>query len=553
MKNVSILFPDQVHFHDRNFKSLFDTIKKHSIRHTFVTNMHHLVAAFGDYFEHKEQLINEYNEVSQLSNEELFKLKENGTMLFKVYRSEALSYFLSLPKFRNKISQNFTDYEIFENMSQVNHEALLLNISAAIFWLKFWDDKLKTLKIHTYACIFSGEQIYNRALLEKLKTHTTTPLVLEHFFTGNEFYFEEKYEPIPNNTNLKHMNAYKSIILPSNQDEFERKRIKAINKVLLSKNKNVLQPSEFQKIENDGRKIISIIGQVYNDYSIIGTATKYLSSINFYLELIDKLLDQESNYVVFKAHPWERNKTRQKLAPTYDALLNYREKLPYEKKNRLLITENFNLSDLINQSEHIVTLCSQSAIEAAFLGSKPVQLGNAFYGKKGFTYDYSCIDDFINDLQDEKLSRALTLNEYKNLEIFLMKFLEVELASVHKSGIGTLENKLKLYPYIKLVKQEKPTIISEAKNEIQKLVSSPLESALVQKAIDIVSNNLTKEDISSETLSKKIVKDEGITIEKNKKSNLLRKFRKLTKNPKSFFFDSKSKILNKIGSVMFNS
>lgn len=67
---------------------------------------------------------------------------------------------------------------------QTDSRALLLNLAAAWSWIDFWNDKLSNIKNHTYACIFSGAQIYNRVLLEILKTHPTTPLVLEHFSQG---------------------------------------------------------------------------------------------------------------------------------------------------------------------------------------------------------------------------------------------------------------------------------------------------------------------------------------------------------------------------------
>ncbi|CNK61327.1 Capsule polysaccharide biosynthesis protein [Yersinia mollaretii] len=541
MKNISILFPDQVHFHDRNFKSLFDTIKKHSIKHTFITDMHHLVATFGDYFSHKEQLSGYYNKISEFSESKLLTLETKGILLFKIYRNEALAYFLSLPEFRDKIPCQLSDTEIFMLMSRTDHEALLLNISATMFWMDFWDEKLSTIKVYTYACIFSGVQIYNRSLLEILKTHATIPLLLEHFFTGNEYYIEEKYEPIPNNTNLTHSNAYNSIQLPINHDEYERNKIKATNKVILSNNKNVIQPKNRQKIKSRGRKVITIIGQVYNDYSIIGTATKYLSSINFYKELILKLLQDDSNYIVFKAHPWERNKTKSKIAPTFESLSKLKESLDIEKRERLFITENFNLSDLINQSEHIITLCSQSAIEAAFLGIKPIQLGNAFYGKKGFTYDYNHIDDFLDDLNKNKLSRVLTLDEYKNLEIFLMKFLESELVSVHKSGISTIERKLKLYPYVKLAKAETPIIDSVLKNEKQ--ITTTFDNSITKTEV-----NIGKNAILTSNLFKKI----NVVIA-NKDKVLFKKFNKLKNNPNSFLSDSKYKLLNLLGKVIFKA
>lgn len=77
---------------------------------------------------------------------------------------------------------------------------------------------------------------------------------MEHFFTGNEYYIEEKYDPIPNNTNLKISNVYNSVNIEENGFELERTRIKAINKVLLAKNKNVTQPSETFLIEKKGAR-----------------------------------------------------------------------------------------------------------------------------------------------------------------------------------------------------------------------------------------------------------------------------------------------------------
>ncbi|HDX8360033.1 TPA: hypothetical protein RQN15_003823 [Aeromonas hydrophila] len=505
MKDISILFPDSIHFHERNFKSLFDLISRHNIQHTFIKDRNSWVAAYGNYSNFKNELNIFYRKLKNVNPHELHEQSVNGINLFNVCRNEALTFFLPMPSFRQKIKNVPDNKKLLEIMYSVDKDALLLNLSAAWSWLEFWSEKLSQVKNHTYACIFSGAQTYNTALLETLKTHPTTPLVMEHFFTGNEYYIEEKYEAIPNNTNLKHSNVYKTVNLEEDYFELNRTKIKSINKVLLSKNKNVTQPTGDFIIENNGKKVISIIGQVVNDFSIICTAKYYLSSIDFYIELIDKLLEDDGNFVVFKAHPWERQKNNIKTAMTLECITKYVSKLAPDKSSRVFLTEDFNLSDLIKQSDHIVTLCSQSAIEAAFIGVKPVQLGQAFYGKKGFTYDFDTIDDFISNLNSNKLNKTLSLDEYRSLEIFLVKFLEKSLVSIHKSGILSLEKKLRKVPHISLVKTVPPT--QKSSNRV--VVSVP-KSSVTKKKID-----------------------------------------KLKKDPKKFFIDSRYKLFNFIGKVAF--
>ena len=388
MKNVSILFPDSVHFHERNFKSLFDLIERHKIQHTFLKDRNKWVSAYGNYEQFSDELSCYFDKLKKLSLDELYTYKIKGISLFSVARDEVLTYFLVKDGFTSQIKHKPNDIELINIMSIIDMRALVLNLAAAYSWIEYWKDKLDSTRNHTYACIFSGGQIYNRSLLECLKTHPTTPLVMEHFFTGNEYYIEEKYQPIPNNCNLKYDSVYNSVELNADLNEFDRARAKAVNKVLLAKNKNVTQPHGEFIIESNNRKVITIIGQVANDFSVICTATKYLSSVNFYKELIEKLLDNTEAFIVFKAHPWERHKNNIKSPYTLEKLSEFKSKVSEEKSERLFLTEDFNLECLIKQSDHIVTLCSQSAIEAAFHGMKPIQLGNAFYGNKGFTYDF---------------------------------------------------------------------------------------------------------------------------------------------------------------------
>ncbi len=528
MKNISILFPDSVHFHSKNFKSLFDFIERHKIKHTFIDDRREWVSAYGDYSSYTEELSVYIERLNENSLDELLSINVNGVNLFDVCRDEALTYYLPKSDFRNQVISFPIREELIKIMWETDCQSLILNMSAAWSWCDFWSERLGGLKNHTYVMIFSGAQIYNRTLLEILKTHPSTPLVMEHFFTGNEYYLEERYSPIPNNSDIKHSNYYNAIKINAENEDLNRLRVKAINKVILSKNKNVKQPSFSEIIPSKNRDIITIVGQVVNDFSVICTATKYLSTIDFYINLIDGLLKSTDCFVVFKAHPWERNKNNVKSALTYDEINNYINGLSIDLQERIYITEDFNLQELIKQSKHVVTLCSQSAIEAAFSGLKSIQFGNAFYGNKAFTYDFNDIDDFINEYKCGKLNPYLTLNEYDSFELFLVKVLEKNLVSVFNSGILSLEKKLFVTAPIPLAKVECDTNV----DSFPTTTVSVVQPKIISQEKKIEENKVTKVNVPS-------------IQSKNKK---IAKFRR---DPKKFFLDSKYKTLNMIGRVFY--
>lgn len=538
MKNISILFADSVHFHVRNFKSLFDLIDRHKIHHTFIRERNKWVSAHGNYEPFFDELQPLYNKLLGKDAEQLYSFTVNGVNLFKVCRDESLSYYLPIDSFRRLLTGVPDDKNLLLYMMQIDPRTLLLNLAAAWSWIEFWKEKLNKIRNHTYACVFSGAQIYNRSLLEILKNHPTTPLVLEHFFTGNEYYMEEKYDPIPNNTNLKINNIYNSVRVEEHGFELDRERIKAINKVLLANNKNVKQPSDILTIEKENNRTVTIIGQVVNDFSIICTAKNYLSTIDFYIELIDKLLCDDDTFIVFKSHPWERQKNNVRSALTFEKINEYVKSLSPDKSSRVLVTEHFNLENLIKQSDYIVTLCSQSAIEAAFLGIKPIQFGNAFYGQKGFTHDFDSIDEFYAELQQNKLNKYLTINEYDNLELFLIKFLEKSLISIHKSGILSLERKLKLPPFISLVK---PVPKDPKHKDVDKISKHQSKDIANVSAVYHTDDNKNIDKIEPPITTK---------VYKNEKT-IVKKIKKLKRNPKGFFIDSKHKPLKLLARFFF--
>lgn len=459
-----------------------------------------------------------------MNRQELLSVNANGINLFDACRDEALTYYLPIPDFRKKILLCPARQELMQIMLETDYSALILNMSAAWSWCDFWKETLAGITNHTWVMIFSGAQIYNRTLLETLKTHPSTPLLIEHFFTGNEYYLEEKYEPIPNNSNMRYANYYNSLISDESDSELNRLRIKAINKIILSRNKNVKQPDFAERLPSNGLNVITIIGQVVNDFSVICTATNYLSTTGFYTELLERLLNETDCFIVFKAHPWERHKNNINSALTYNELNEYVLGLPVELQERIYLTEDFNLHELMKQSTHILTLCSQSALEAAFAGLKPVQFGNAFYGGRTFTYDFENISDFIHEYNAGELCPYLTLDEYDNFEMFLVRMLEKNLISVFNSGVLSLEKKLFLMPSIPLATPER--LATHVTADVTS--SSPKISPAVQ-----------------------VIKSKEPHSESPLRVLCSKKLAKFRRDPKKFLIDSKYRILNIIGNAMY--
>ncbi|MFT6895869.1 MAG: hypothetical protein ACJA13_000266 [Paraglaciecola sp.] len=468
-KTLKVLVPDTVHFHEKNFKSLMGFFLRHNITLTKNDEVNSWASLYGDYSTKLVELQPYLAQLKRVKKTDLFEFSYKNINVWAIARAELLTWFLPKIEFNIHIAEK-NDKDHFKLMYAINEGVVANCYAAVMFFLDYWKKKLASIRVQSHALIYSGSQIYNRTLLEVLKHSQTTPIVMEHFFTGNEYYFEERYTPIANSTDLRH--AYYK---PEKSIEYDRLRIKATNKVLKSNNRNVKKTGDHLNINFESGKTVGLIGQVVNDYSIIETATNYLNSVAFYKEFITKSTTNGIN-VVFKAHPWEKHKDNVRTSFTKDMLEQWAEtELTAEQQARLIITESVDMDCIFNQVDYVVGLCSQGLLEACFEGFKPVQFGNAFYSGRSFTNDYALIDSFISAVNEMKINGTLGLDEYKRFEDFLVEALEKQLISVHKSGILSIENKLKAYPLIPLV---------ENRSHLpQKITHQEIETALSSKVI----------------------------------------------------------------------
>ncbi|MCL1962191.1 MAG: hypothetical protein FWG56_10590 [Desulfovibrionaceae bacterium] len=461
MKNLSILIPDNLHINKRNFPSFFDFTEREKAKVHFETRRRDWIGLYGDYASKLPVLQEKIEVLNRLSPEDLMAYNVKGANLFKISRAEILAY-VAVGAGWYDAAYPRTLVEIFQKLNSCNRMTLLQNMAAAWDWIIFWRNMLSDFPQFTHACIFSGSLIYQKSLIRVLSFTSTKCMLMESSFTGNDFYCEEKYEHIANNCDIRHEAVFRAISVADNEWGVEREKIKAINKILLSKNKNVTQPVQGSPIifKNKNFPIVTILGQVINDFSLLEYRNIGLSSIHFYKQLISDLLEVDCN-IVFKSHPWESKKDNVKKSLTKDELTNWMLSFPEEAQEKILFVDNYPIENLFKCSSWVAGINSQGLLEAAFHGLKPVQFGNAFFGEKGFTHDYELNDTkgFLEKIKIESRSISatkegtMTLAEFDAFESFCTKLLQFQLVSIHNSGLMTLRRIFADEDVIALVKK----------------------------------------------------------------------------------------------------
>ncbi|MDK4679268.1 capsule biosynthesis protein [Kingella negevensis] len=538
---LSILVADSLHINQRNFGSFFTFVEQQKATVHFEDSHKDWIALYGVY-DSKLPLLSEKIEVlSHLNQAELFEFKIHEINLFETSRAELLAYVSVKDTWYNEAYPT-TLAGVFEKLYKRNRTELLQNMAAAWYWVDFWKKRLAEFKQFSHCCVFSGSLIYQKSLISLLKYTPTKVIVMESLFTGNEYYCEERYSGIANNCDIKHKAVYQSYQKKLEKgDLYDKERTKAINKFLMMKNKNVQQPAYSELIEFDeNNPTVAIIGQVVNDFSVLEYRNLGISTIQVYKELLVKLTSAGFN-VVLKTHPWEEKKTNIRTSLTKDVLMKFVSTLTPELQNRIVIVDHYSIKQLFNQATYILGLNSQGLLEAAFEGLKPIQLGNAFYGKKGFTHDYGItqIDQLVCDLIDNKLNGILSLKELDLFEEFITILLQKHTVSIHNSGLLNLRHIFEPVNIIPLVEppavKTKPNATGEIHlrqvEKIKPIVSANIGPVQVQTGL----SNLPAPMTSSCTLIK-ISENVSLVLNGNVSN---RKMRKLVNNPRLFFADSK--------------
>lgn len=439
--------PDSIHLNEKNFSSLFSYISEGGHQLVRHSSLNHLISIYGNYSSLPAEIAECYRIYSQYDFQDICAAEVSGVLLIDVCWLEFLSYLYSDTKISD-IGVVLTRGDIFEFIKNEpkHYRQFVANIASAAFWVEYWNAYFEKSSGFDAALIFSGSLTYARSLIEILRKTSIRVFLLESFFTGNDYYCEERFLPLPNESFIKHKNYYDSVEL--NELDYDFDRVKALNKIILSRNLNVKQPPFGGSDVGDG--FVLVVGQVVNDFSVLGYGEAGVSTLALYSQIIEKILASTSLNVVFKSHPWENSKHNLKSSVTANFI---REKFSNFLDDRLYVVEDFNIEELFSKAKSVILFNSQAGIEAAWFGLKPIVLGCPFYGEKGFTKDLSplFIDEIVDAINQVGCNRQLlTLAEYDKFELFLVKSFIYSLVSKHKSGVSQLRKILAPVRYIKL-------------------------------------------------------------------------------------------------------
>ena len=436
-----VLLTDTIHINRKSFPSLFRVLQNDNRFEVIKVNIgKELISAYGNYHKFPEILDIRASQ-DNLTEQQLLNLSENRVHILPICEAELLTLLVTMHNFDGRIlthdiEKRFTFY--YNNF----RDELLFNIAAGTYWIRYWSSKLNSLPLFHCSIVFSGSSIYQKAFIALIKRTQCRNFVIEHSFTGNEFYFEEKYEAIANNSDIKYNTIYMKTLndIKNNEKSRQRLHIEGINRLFLMSNKNVQQPEVSTTFRIEKRKTILILCQVVNDYSLL---EQRIYSIDVYKRILKQLADHKCN-VILKLHPWEHKRANLGYAFTKDRMETYINSHLNNSVANILLTENFNIRQLFDKSDFAIGLNSQALIEAAYCGMKPLQFGSAFYGNRGFTYDFAIteIEQAIADILGDRIDGNLSLDEWEAFMDFLGIYTVIQLFGTMKSDDGRILSRL---------------------------------------------------------------------------------------------------------------
>jgi len=451
---LKVLRTENFHLNERNFKSLLDAIAEPTCTVKLAidkdSNLKPLLLACGNYDEHMSRLARFHDQIKRLDRDELLDFKYKGVRVFEAAYSEALSACIASDHWQSRAINKTPDAIIDHFFAHDEHlEVLRKCCAAAMFWTNFWVNHRKNFKenIYTYdaALIFSGAFIYGAVLIQLLSHRRGRCFVCEGFITGEDYFFEESYHPVPNGSRIGFstvLNSYYAKI--SDKDALDRHRAEAIDRLRHMRNKNVTQPApEPLPPQLKGRSVTLVVGQVVNDFSLISGQGSVLCSIPAYRALFERILENPDAMIVFKGHPWERKKTNIRSDFTKERLEQFVQSLPAEQRSRVWIVSDWNIKQLLRVSRYVVTICSQAAIEAAMEGIKPITIGGTYYGTGGFSHNFATPELAGAAIRDDAVNPELSLAEYAGFEQFMVAMFTQHLVSNQSVGQNSVLSKLR--------------------------------------------------------------------------------------------------------------
>ncbi|KGQ70976.1 hypothetical protein OA57_01635 [Chelonobacter oris] len=507
-----ILFSDDFNFKKENFPELYACLEKHGFSFKFDKGHSERKKKWGDYTKYI------VNNIESISLNSLDNKSYKGYNIKSIIYMELLYACASTELWRRV--ENIDENTFWKYIIEYYPHYILGAVNEAKFWIDYWIENINFTKISVGLC-FGGSTIYTRAFCEVMKLNNKPVFCMEHFLTGRDFYFELRYQSLPNNTMLQSDLYYKNILInQSSSLKYDDVALKFDNR----NNKNVKQPAYTSVIEEN---YILILAQVSNDFSICSEGNLYKNSISFYKNIIDIILNNSNKDIIIKTHPYEKNKLHKGVSSTYQNLSDFISQKSGSFQKRIKLYEDKSIEGLLDKCDYVITLNSQSGLEALYRNKIVATFGSPFYRNKGFTYDFTDLEEFKENINNIKLKTEHIQNFYKYMSVFFGELI----------GKGEKEKVFeRIKPFIKLNNTVSTSLSNDdrKKNSNKEINNSGAKSINKSKLVG-GQPKLTR-DIS--------YKNERV---KNNVSKNKRLLKKLIKNPKAFLLDSKFGFLRFLG------
>lgn len=425
--SIHVLIPDNWHFHRRNFKPLFNALFDYRLHVTVENSRSNWWQRHGDYSALINQMADSVAFVEGHEPQLWFDLRVANINLWRIAKAEFLCRVLPSERWRNcdiyNESRVVFDFALEDCADRVT---LMYCLAAARDWLLFWLRLFELKPEITHVLVFSGSYIYTHSLLKLANAKNLCAHVLEHFYTGEDFYLEKRYSPIANRTILSDPSYLESIIFT---DELAAHSW-SVSRLRDKRNRNTLRKELYVAptlIEwSRHEPVVLVIGQVLNDFSLIESEGEPLSALRVYKSIFHSVLSETNAKIIFKAHPWERKRPNLRRALTLDLLKNWLAQQSGDWKIRVWFCEHEPLSELFALSKHVVGICSQGLLESCEYGFKPWILGRAFYSGYGFTNDEASQEQIVNSIMSHTSSK-LNFEEFFAFDVFMKRALAAHL------------------------------------------------------------------------------------------------------------------------------
>lgn len=397
MKNIDFYFVDNINFHKRNFEN-FITFVEENYSYHYNTAFPMLKKSFGKYYRNNIQGLTNFEniekQINSIKKEELPIFNFKGYNLWNIVSAELKSYIT--PKIYEDLLDKGIKYDKFDPLELLEkydfedesiNKAVLYNLIVGAFWIEYWAKEFKKYEIKNL-CVFGGTSIYSRAATLVAQWNRINVISFEGTFIKKYHYADNASGIITNNHKYADRSNWvqlEGVSLLGSQDNWLKKEMDSRT------NLNVVQPKAVGKTEiynkyniPSDKRIILLIGQVINDYSVTKDLQSFSSTIDFYLETIKAVQKLKGYHLFIKLHPWENYK--QNSSPNLSKRILEQHLEQYNFKNYTIDYE-VNIDSIIDVAEFGVTSCSQAGLEMLYSGKRVVQVGHAYYGFKGWTID----------------------------------------------------------------------------------------------------------------------------------------------------------------------